>query len=77
VNVTVSLPAELAKAARHLAVDRGVSLSRYLAELIEEKVGTEGERRAARERQRQMMAEGLKLGMPHKVTWTRDDLHER
>ena len=77
-NVTVSLPEDVLKAAKHLAVDRGVSLSKYIAELIEKQVGDESWRREARERQRQMMAKGFPLGIPDKPNrWTRDELHER
>ena len=37
-RVTVTLPAELVREARHLAADRGVSLSKYVAMLLEEQV---------------------------------------
>ena len=77
-NVTVSLPDEVARAARHMAVDRGVSLSRYVAELIAENVERDGERLAARRRLLEMMDKGFPLGMPDKANrWTRDELHER
>ena len=76
-NVTVSLPDDLVKKARHLAVDQGVSLSRYIAELIEKQVGDEDWRREARERRRRMMAEPISMGLHDKITWTRDELHER
>ncbi|TAK24122.1 MAG: hypothetical protein EPO26_06835 [Chloroflexota bacterium] len=107
-NVTISLPDDIVREARHLAVDRGESLSKFVSRLVEEQVGRVHERSAARERQRRMMAEGfhsndaledfaepsdardrarerlrqmmapgLELGMPDKVTWTRDELYER
>lgn len=37
-NVTVSLPAELLREVRHMAVDEGVSLSRFIALLLEHEV---------------------------------------
>lgn len=46
-NVTVALPADLVREARHLAVDQGVSLSRFVAMLIEERVAADLEYRAA------------------------------
>ncbi len=61
-NVTISLPADLIREARHLAVDRGVSLSRFLAEILEERIETTRRRRAARDRQRQLLEKGLALG---------------
>lgn len=39
-NVTVKLEEELVRAARHLAVDTGQSLSGWLADLIRERLGT-------------------------------------
>ncbi len=76
-NVTVSLPEEVLREARHLAVDKGLSLSGWLAQLVEEQI--EGRRRyeEARERQLRLLKRGLNLGIGDKITWTRDELHER
>lgn len=76
-NVTLTLPARLLRRARHQAVNRGVSLSRYLAEVLEERVENDRDYRAAMERQRALMRKGLNLGTHGKITWTRDELHER
>lgn len=76
-NVTVSLPSEVLREARHLAIDEGVSLSTFLARLIAERVEKTGAYRAARERQRQLLTAGLNLGTNGEITWTREDLHER
>ena len=46
-NVTVSLPASLVREARHLAVDQGISLSRFIAQLLEERVEASRRYRAA------------------------------
>ena len=35
-NVTISLPEELVRQARHRAVDRGMSLSKYVASVLDE-----------------------------------------
>jgi hypothetical protein len=75
VNVTVSLPDDLVREARHEAVDRGLSLSRYLAVLLEEHLESRRRYREAHERQRRLMEQGpLYIG---EITWTRDELHER
>jgi hypothetical protein len=76
-NVTLALPAQILREARHLAVDQGVSLSKFLAMLIEEKVATSRRYQEARERQTRLMREGLDLGTHGKITWTRDELYER
>lgn len=76
-NVTVTLPEELLREARHMAVDQGVSLSRFLAALLEERVRASERYRAARSRQRDLMRAGLDLGTEGQSTWTRDELHAR
>ena len=76
-NVTIALPADLLKEAKHLAVDRGVSLSRYVAMLLEERVQATREYRAARDRQRELLRTGLPLGTGGLANWPRDELHER
>jgi hypothetical protein len=76
-NVTVSLPVELVREARHLAVDRGVSLSRFLALLLEEQVDAARQYRQARDRQLSLLERGLPLGTRGEAHWSREDLHER
>ncbi len=76
-NVTVSLPAELLREARHLAVDQGLSLSRFVAVLLEERVEAARHRKEAFDRQKQILERGLPLGTAGKVGWTREALHER
>jgi hypothetical protein len=76
VNVTVSIPEELIREARHEAVDRGVSLSRYLAELLEERLEARRRYRQAWQEQRALMEQGPLRGV-RLATWTRDELHDR
>jgi len=76
-NVTLSLPKEVLKAARHRAVDRGVSLSRFLADVLEETVVRDRAYRVAMQRSLERIREGLGYKLPDKIPWTRDALHER
>jgi hypothetical protein len=76
-KVTVSLPAELVREARHLAVDRGVSLSKFLALLLEEQVEATRQYRQARDRQLELLERGLPLGTRGETAWSRGELHER
>jgi hypothetical protein len=76
-NVTVALPADLVKEARHLAVDRGLSLSAFVATLIEEKVESPRRYEAVGEQALKRLQQGYPLGLGEKVPWTRDELHER
>jgi hypothetical protein len=76
-NITLSIPKEILREAKHLAVDRGISLSGFLIEALEERVKRLSQMRRAAERQRTLMRSGLKLGTKGKIRWTREDLHAR
>ncbi len=76
-NVTVSLPAEMVKDARHLAVDRGLSLSRFIASLLEDEIRRERLYQQAMERELERMEKGMNLGTGGRISWTRDSLYER
>lgn len=75
--MTLSQPAGLLREARHLAVERGLSLSKYLALVLEERVEAVHRYRSARGRQQRLLRDGLPLGTGGRVAWTRDGLHER
>lgn len=76
-NVTVSLPPEIVKQARHLAIERGTSLSGLLASCLEELVRNEPGYQQARERAVARMKKGVRMEVGERPTWTRDELHER
>ncbi len=85
-NVTVTMREEVVRAAKHLAVDRGVSLSKLLEQLIEAELqateDAESKRRDedyrdAMQRALAMMGTGFPLGLGEKIPWSRDELHER
>ena len=76
-NVTLSIPKNILREAKHLAVDEGTSLSSFLAEALKERVQRLRDRRRAAQRQRSLMRRGLKLGTRGKLTWTRQELHAR
>jgi len=76
-KVTLSIPKDVLRDARHLAVDRGTSLSGFLVEALEERVKRLSEMRRAADRQRALMRRGLKLGTKGQAPWTREDLHAR
>ncbi len=74
-NVTLKLDAELLKQARILAAEQGSSVSRMLADKLEELV----RERAGYDRARKRALARLRVGMD--LGWTRpasrDELHER
>lgn len=74
-NITLKLDAELLKEARVLAAEQGSSISRMLADKLEEVV----RERAGYDRARKRALVRLRVGMD--LGWTRpgsrDELHER
>ena len=76
-NVTVTIRTDLLREARHLAVDQGTSLSRFVASLIEERVISMRQYEEAHRRQELMMLEAADRGTNGNIEWSRDELHER
>jgi len=76
-NVTIAVPKELLKQAKHLAVERGTSLSGLLSEFLEQLVGAELGRQKAAERMKRSLARGLDRGTNGRCSWTRESVHER
>jgi hypothetical protein len=76
-NVTISLPADLVREARHLAVDDGLSLSRFVALALQERIEAARGYRVAQNRQRRLLEAGVDLGTGGRIDWERDQLHAR
>lgn len=75
--MTLHLPKGLLRKARHIAVDRGQSLSAYLTELLTQAVDRERAYEAARKRQTELMDKGVNLGTHGTIDWRREELHAR
>lgn len=76
-NVTIAVPKEILKKAKHIAVNRQTSLSRLLAEALEDIVERDDAYKKAKDRQLASMKKGFNLGTKGKITWKREDLHAR
>jgi hypothetical protein len=76
-NITLSLPEEDLREARVLAARRGTSVSQFLARMLRETVEQETGYDTARDHSLATLREGMDLGTGGRVTWSRDDLHER
>jgi len=75
-NITLALPKSLLRKVKHLAVEREKSISRLLAETLEEMVARNDAYDAAKERARRLLKNPPDLGTFER-SWTRDELHER
>jgi hypothetical protein len=75
-NVTLSLPKEVLKKAKILAIEQDSSLSSLMSRLLEELVNKRDAYRQAREHHLAVF-ENFDLGTGGLVNWSREDLHER
>jgi uncharacterized protein DUF6364 len=74
-NLTLTIDADVLKAARKAALDRDTSVNQMVRDYLAQLVRDTGERRSAREDLKKFFRTSrYKLG---KRTWTRDELHER
>lgn len=76
-NITLSLPKNLLQRIKHIAIDKNTSVSRLLAETLEEIVKKEDSYENARLYHIKILEKGFDLGTEGKVTWRREDLYER
>lgn len=75
-NITLSVPREILRRAKHIAVEKGVSLSGLLTQMLEEMTRREDEYQKSKEYHIVMLNE-LDLGTHGNTRWTRSDLHVR
>jgi hypothetical protein len=76
-NVTLSLPEDLLRQARRIALERETSLSALLSSLLDDLVHQEAGYDAAREDHLRLLEQGLSLGTNGRAPWSREELHER
>ena len=76
-NITLSLPKELLKKGKGLAAEKGVSLNELVRELLQQSTENAEGYRTSSDRQRRQMKKGIPLGTKGKITWKRDELHQR
>lgn len=76
-NVTLSIPKDVLRKAKIIAIERNKSLSGLMTKLLNELVDNEAAYQEAMERQRSWMKRGFNFGTKGQVTWTRDDLYDR
>jgi predicted transcriptional regulator len=76
-NVTLSLPRELLRRVKRVAVERDTSISALLTEALGRLADEDRRYSAARKRALAAMRSAGSLGTGGRRTWTRDGLHER
>ncbi len=76
-NVTLSLPKDLVRKAKIIAVERQTSISGLLKDLLAEIVAQEDRYAAARNRHLEVLHQGMDLGTSGMIRWMREEMHER
>ncbi len=76
-NVTLSLPDSLLRRFRIYAASRDQSMTSLMAEAIRKLMDQDQERDAAKRRFLERIRNAPNLGTKGRITWTRDELHER
>lgn len=76
-NVTLSVPKDILRKAKILAVRRNTSLSGLLTQTLTDLVNRQEAYEQARQRSLALLKSGIDLGTLGQVTWKREDLHER
>ncbi len=76
-NITLSLPKEVLRRVKHIAIEKQTSVSGLLAKILEEMVKKEDLYGQAREHHLAALKANFDLGTRGNVTWRRGDLYER
>jgi predicted transcriptional regulator len=76
-NVTLSLPKELIKKAKIIAIKKDTSLSNLMRQALEETVESDENYQKAMNRHLEILEEGFNLNLKGKIPWTREELHAR
>jgi hypothetical protein len=76
-NITLSFPREVLKKGKMLATEWGISFNELVRKLLQATTENEEGYRTAVNRQIKMMRKGFNLGTKGKISWKRNQLHER
>jgi len=76
-NITLALPKETLHKVKQLAARQHTSVSRLLANKLEEMLSHQETYDRARSRHRMILEKGYDLGTEEKIAWKREELHER
>ena len=76
-NITLSVPRDLLKRIKRLAVDRDTSVSSLMTEALARVADEDRRYSAVRKRALAALQSARSLGTNGRRTWSRDDIHER
>lgn len=76
-NITLSLPRDIIKKAKIVAIKKDTSLSNLIRQILEEIVKEDEGYDLAMKKHFEILKEGLDFNLKGKIPWTREELHER
>lgn len=76
-NITLSLPKDILRKVKIIAVERGTSVSGLLAGVLEDVVRHKDNYQTAYRSHKLILERGIDLGTAGNASWTREELHER
>ena len=76
-NITLSLPKDILRKVKIIAVEEGTSVSALLTDILEEIVLRKERYQTAHRSHKAILERGADLGTEGSVSWTREELHER
>ncbi|MCJ7623056.1 MAG: DUF6364 family protein [Anaerolineaceae bacterium] len=76
-NITLSIPKDILRRAKILAVEKETSLSGLLAQFLEDIVVGEQEYQGAKRKNLALLDDARELGTKGSASWSRESLHER
>ncbi|GAB6273187.1 MAG: CopG family transcriptional regulator [Peptococcaceae bacterium] len=76
-NITLSIPKDILRKVKHIAIEKQTSVSGLLARILEELIQKEETYVNARERHLAILNRNIDLGTQGIIKWSRRSLHER
>jgi len=76
-NVTLSIPKDVLRKAKILAINKNISLSGLLTQTLTDLVAHQEAYEQARQRNLTLLKSGFDLGTQGYIAWKREELHER
>jgi hypothetical protein len=76
-NVTLSIPKDILRKAKILAVNRNISLSGLLTQTLTDLVAHQEAYEQARQHSLAQLKNGFNLGTQGHIPWKREEIHER
>ncbi|UNC91314.1 CopG family transcriptional regulator [Candidatus Contubernalis alkaliaceticus] len=76
-NITLSIPKNVLKKIKHIAVEKNTSVSKLLTEQLILIAAKEDDYQKAKAAQLHLLKEGFDMGIENKTDWKRDELYDR